>query len=99
MQIRIFLQIPEYSGVRDKYFKNKIKIALTSQYYTYFSGSHDEVVCILFSIKIHVSKDMNNGHHVCGVLDYNTGTWLRCGNGIINIYSGYPENVCNDLSQ
>ena len=41
---------------------------------------------------------MNSGHHVYYLLDYNTGTWLRCGNVIINIYSGYPENVYNDLS-
>ena len=73
MQIRTFLKIPGYNGLRDEYFKNKAKIALPSQYYAYFSVSHDEVVYILVSINIDVGKDMDSGQYICDVLDYNTG--------------------------
>ena len=34
-----------------------------------FSGSDDEVVYILVSVKINVGKDMDSGHYYCDVLD------------------------------
>ena len=58
-----------------------------------FSGTHDEVVHILVSIKLHISKDMDIGHYVCDVLGYNTGTWCRCDNDIRTNYSWYERNV------
>ena len=99
MQLRIFLQRSEYNGVRYEYCKNKTKNALPSQYYMYFSGSYDGVVYIMVSIKFHVGKYMDSGHYVCDVLDYNTGTWCKCDYDIIPNYSGYPENLYNDLSK
>ena len=68
MQSRVCLQISEYNGVRYEYFNNKTKIALPSHYFVYFSGIHDEVVFITVSINIHVGKDMDSGHYLCGVL-------------------------------
>ena len=64
----------------------------------YFSGNRDEVVYIMISIKIYIDKDMNIGHYFCDVLDYNTETWWRCDDDIITNYSGYPENVYDDVS-
>ena len=37
----------------------------------YFQDKHSEVVYILVSIKINFGIDMNSGHYVCDVLDYN----------------------------
>ena len=96
MQLRIFLQI--YKGVRDEYRKDKTKIALPSKYSMSFSGIHDEVFCIMFSINIHVGEDMDSRHYVCYLLDYNTWTWWGCDDEIITNYSGYLENVCDDVS-
>ena len=56
------------------------------------------MVYIIVSIKIHVGKDVDSGHYVCDVLDYNTGTWWNCDDETIINYSGYPYNVYNDLS-
>ena len=63
-----------------------------------FSGSHDKVIYIKVSIKLHVGEDMDSGQQVCDVLDHNKGTWWICDDEIITNYSGYPENVYNDLS-
>ena len=30
-------------------------------------------------------------------MDYNTGTWWRCDDDTITNYSGYPDNVYDDL--
>ena len=51
-----------------------------------FSGKHDEVVYILVSIKLHVRKDMDSGHYICDVLDYNSGTWCNCDDDAITHY-------------
>ena len=75
INLGIFLQRSEYTGVRYEYCKHKTKIYLTLQYSMYFSDKHDEVVYIMISIKIHVGKDMDIGHYVWDILDYNTGTW------------------------
>ena len=63
-----------------------------------FSGKYDELVYILVSVKIHIDKDMDSGPYVCDVLYYNTVTWWGCCYDTITNYSGYPENVCNNLS-
>ena len=41
---------------------------------------------------------MYSGHYACYLLHYNTGIWWRCDDEIITNYSGYPENVYDDLS-
>ena len=64
----------------------------------FFNGKHGEVVYILVSIKIHVGKDMYSGHQVCGVLDYNTGTWWNYDDDKITNYLVYPENIYDSLS-
>ena len=63
-----------------------------------FSGKNDKAVYILFSIKQNVGKDMDSGHYVCDVLDYNTGTWWNYDDDTITNHSGYLENVCDNLS-
>ena len=79
------------------YCKNKTKIALPDRYSMSFPNNC-KVIYILVSIKIHISNDMDQGHYVCDVLDYNTGTWWNCGDEKITQYPGYPMNVYNDLS-
>ena len=41
---------------------------------------------------------MDSGNYVCDVLYYITGTWWSGDNDKITNYSGYPENIYNDLS-
>ena len=41
----------------------------------YFSDKHPEVLYILVFIQIHIGNDMDKGHYVYDVLDYNTGAW------------------------
>ena len=41
---------------------------------------------------------MDQGHCVCDVLYYNTGTWWNFGDEKVTQYLGYPMNVYNDLS-
>ena len=41
---------------------------------------------------------MDNGHYVCDVLDYNTGTWRNSDDETITQYPGYPMKLYNDLS-
>ena len=56
------------------------------------------MVYILVSINIKVGKDMDSGHYIFYVLYYNTWTWWNCDNYTISNYSGYLENIYNDLS-
>ena len=58
-----------------------------------------EVIYILVSIKLHIGNDMDQGHYVCDVLDYYTGTWWNCDDEKVTEYPGYPMNVYNDLSR
>ena len=53
---------------------------------------------IIVYIKIHIGNDMDKGHSVCDVLDYNTGTWWTFDNVTITKYSGYQKSICDDLS-
>ena len=41
---------------------------------------------------------MDQGHYVCDVLDYNTGTWWKCDDEIVTKYPGYTMNVYNEVS-
>ena len=98
MNLRIFIQRSEYNTERYEYCKNKIILFIPTQYSISFSGRHAEVVYILVSIKIHIGKYMDSGHYFCYVLDYNTVRWRNCDDGTITYYSGYPDNVYDNLS-
>ena len=63
-----------------------------------FPGKHDELVDTIVSIKTCVGKYMDSGHYVYDVLDYNTVTWCNYDDDTITSFSGYPENVFDDLS-
>ena len=41
---------------------------------------------------------MDQGHYVCDVLYYNTGTWWKFDDEIVTKYARYTMNVYNDLS-
>ena len=43
-----------------------------------FSGSVDEVVYIIASIKIDIGQDMDSCQHYYDLLDYNKGSWWVC---------------------
>ena len=60
--------------------------------------NNPKVLYILVSIKLHIGNDMDQGHYVCDLLYYNTGTWWNCDDGKVTQYPGYPMNVYNDLS-
>ena len=62
------------------------------------SDKHPEVIYMIVSINLHIGNNMDKGHYVCVVLDYNTGTWWNCDDDTINKYSGYTLNIYNDLS-
>ena len=62
-----------------------------------FSGKHQGVVYILVSIKLHIGNDMDSGHYVCDLLDYNIGTWCICDDDTITQYPEYPINLYDDL--
>ena len=40
---------------------------------------------------------MDSGHYVCDGLDYNLGTWCNCDDDRIDNYSGYPENIYDNV--
>ena len=63
-----------------------------------FSGEDTEVLYILVYIKLHIGNDMDSGHYVCDLLDYNTGTWWNCCDDTITKYEVYPNNVYDNLS-
>ena len=63
-----------------------------------FSVKNDEVLYILVSINLYVGKDMNSGHCDYDILDYNTGTWWNFNYNRITNYSGYPDNIYDNLS-
>ena len=97
MQLIISLQRSNYNIEKNKYCNNKTKIALPAQYSMSFPNN-PEVLYILVCIKLHIGNDRDKGHHVCDVLDYNTGTWWNYDDEKITQYPGYPMNVYNDLS-
>ena len=64
----------------------------------YFPDKHPEVLYIIVSIKLHICNDLDKGHYVCDILDYNTGIWWNYDDETITQYPGYPSNVYSDLS-
>ena len=74
MQLRISLQRSHYNVKNNIFCKNKTKIALPDQYSMSFPND-PKVLYILVSINLHIGNDMYQGHYVCVVLDYKTGTW------------------------
>ena len=96
MQLRISLQRTEYNWETESFFKNK-KIALSAEYSLY-RPNDPEVIYVLVSIKYHIGNDMDQGHFICDVLYYSTGTWWKCDDEIITKYPGYPMNVYNEFS-
>ena len=97
MQLRIFLQRPEYNFETDELCKNKTKVSLPAQCSMSFTGTYDETIYILVSTKLHIGDDMDKVHYVCDVLYYNTGTWWNCGDDTITQYPEYPIIVYDDL--
>ena len=63
-----------------------------------FPDKHLEVLCILVSIKLHIGNDMDIGHYICDILDYNKGKCWNCDDETITQYPGYSMNIYNDLS-
>ena len=93
MQLRIYFQRFYFNYEKKEYCKNKTNISLPDQYSMSFPDKHLEVIYIVVSIKLHIGKDMDKGHYVCGLLDYNTGTWWNYYDETITQYPGYPSNV------
>ena len=96
--MRISLQRSHYNVKNNIFGKNKTKIALPAQYFMSFPNN-PKVLYILVSIKLHVGNDMDQGHYVCDVLDYNTGTCWNYDDEKVTQYPGYTMNVYNDLSR
>ena len=48
-------------------------------------------------ICIHIGNDLDEGHYICDVLDYSTGTWWKCDDEIITKYPKYPNNVYDEF--
>ena len=92
LQLRISLKRSHYNLENYTFCKNKTKIALSAQYSMSFPNDH-KVIYVLVSIKFHIVKYMDQGHYVCYVLDYNTGTWWNFDDEIVTEYPGYPMNV------
>ena len=64
-----------------------------------FQDKHSEEIYILVSIKFNIGNVMDSGNYVCDILYYNIGTWCNCDDDTITKYSGYPENVYDNLSK
>ena len=97
MQLRISLQRTEYNVETESFCKNKTKIALSAQYFL-SRPNNPEVIYIIVSIKYHIGNYMDQGHYICDILDYSTGTWWKCDDETITKYLGYPMNVYNEFS-
>ena len=97
MQLRISLQKSNFNDEK-RILQNKTKIALPDQYSMSFPDKHPELIYIHVFIELHIGNDMDKVHYVCGVLDYNTGTWWNYDDATITQYPGYPMYVYNDLS-
>ena len=78
--------------------KNRTKISPPFQYSVSFPSKHPEVVCIIVSIKLHIGKDTDSCHYFCDVLNYSKVTWWNFNYDTITNYSGYPQNVYDDIS-
>ena len=96
MKLRISLQRTEYNVETDSFCKNKTKIAIAAQYFL-SCPNNTEVLYVLVFIKYHIGNDLDQGHYVCDVLDYNTGTWWKFDDEIVTKYPGYPKNFYNEV--
>ena len=85
MQLRISLQRSHYNVENNTFWKNKTEIALSAQYSMSFPND-PKVIYVLAYIKFRIGNDMDQGHYVCDVLDYNTGTWWNCDDEIVTEY-------------
>ena len=81
----------------ERFYKNKTKIALSAEYFLYCPND-PEVIYVLVYIKYHIGNDLDQGHYIYDVLDYNTGTWWKCDDEIVTKYPGCPMNVYNEVS-
>ena len=63
----------------------------------YFPGINSELLYILVYIKLHIGKDVDKGHYVCDLLEYNAVTWWNCDDDTITQYLGYTMNVYDEL--
>ena len=73
IQLIIHIQRTEYNAETESFCKNITKIALSAQYF--LSRPNDpKVIYVLVSIKYHIGNDMDQGHYICDILDYNTKT-------------------------
>ena len=97
MQLRISLQRTEYNMETNSFCKNKTKISLAAQYFL-SCPNNPKVIYVLVYIKYYIVNDLDQGHYICDVLDYNTGTWWKCDDEIVTKYPGYPMNVCIEVS-
>ena len=97
MQLRISLQRSNYNMENNTFCKNKTKIALPDQYSMSFTNNC-EVLYIIVYIKLHIGNDLDQGHYVCDILYFNTGTWWNYDDEKSTQYPVYPMNVYNDLS-
>ena len=52
----------------------------------------------MVSIKIHEGNKMYAGHYYYYELDYTTVTWWECDDDNILKFSGYPDNIYDELS-
>ena len=55
------------------------------------------MIYVLVCIKYHIGNDSDEGHYICDVLDYITGTWWKCDDEIITKYTKYPKNVNDEF--
>ena len=87
MQLRISLQRSNFDYEKNEFCKNKTKTALPVQYSMSFIDN-PEVIFILVYVKLHIGNDMDKGHYVYDVFDYNKVTWWNCDDETITQYPG-----------
>ena len=73
MQLRIFLQISDSNFEKNECYKNKTKISLPAKYSVSFTDKHAGVIYNILHIKLIIGNDMDKGHYIYYLLDYNTG--------------------------
>ena len=72
--------------MKNEHCKSKTKIALPAHYSVYFTDKHHKELYIIVSIKLHIGNDLDKGHYVCDILDYNTGIWWNYDDETITQY-------------
>ena len=64
----------------------------------YYSVKQGDEFYTLVAIKVHISKYIYSGHYSCDKLDYKLGKRCNCDDEKITNYSGYPQNVYDNVS-